>query len=150
MIGPFLVVGVAIQAIAWRIVVLRRATFWPSVIVVWAILGVVALAIGDPRCCVERGVAVASAVGAASGLLLCGATRVVVSLASRWPVVATSVDDTYSRSGETSTVVAWVTTLAVVVPGEELFWRGVATPWLVEATATVPGAALAWLAAVAV
>jgi membrane protease YdiL (CAAX protease family) len=150
MIGPFLVVGVAIQAIAWRIVVLRRATFWPSVIVVWAILGVVALAIGDPRCCVERGVAVASAVGAASGLLLYGATRVVVSLASRWPVVTASVEDTYSRSGETSPVVAWVTTLAVVVPGEELFWRGVATPWLVDATATVSGAALAWLAAVAV
>jgi hypothetical protein len=132
-IGPFVVVGVAIQAIAWRLVALRRAPFWPSVIVVWAILGIVALVIGEPVCCEDRGLAVAPAVGAATGLLLYGATRVVVTLASRWPVVAASVEDTYSRSGETSPVVAWVTTLAVV-----------------DVTATVPGAALAWLAAVAV
>ena len=150
MIGPFLVVGVAIQAIAWLLVSLRRVPFWPTVTVTWLILGIVALAIGDPHCCEERGLVVALAVGGVSGLLFYAATRLVVTFASRWPLVAAAVDDTYARSGEVSRAVAWLATLAIVVPAEELFWRGVAAPWLVDATATVPGAALAWLAAVAV
>ena len=145
-----MVVAVAIQAIAWRLVALRRAPFWATVTVTWAIVGVAALAIGDPTCCDDRELPVALSVGIASGLLLYAATRIVVTSASRWPVVARTVEDTYARSGEASPAVAWAATLAIVVPGEELFWRGVATPWLVDATATAPGAALGWLVAVAV
>lgn len=150
MIGPFLVVGVGLQAVAWRLASLGRVPFWPTVTVTWAALGATALAIGDPSCCGERGVIAELAVGTASGLLLYAATRIVVIFASRWGVVAAAVDDVYARSGEASPAFVWVITLAVVVPGEELFWRGVATPWLVDATATAIGAVLAWLAAVAV
>jgi membrane protease YdiL (CAAX protease family) len=149
-IGPLVVVGVAIQAIAWRLVAIGRAPFWPTVTGTWAVLGTAALAIGDPGCCLDRSLASALAAGVVSGAVLYVATRIVVGVATRWPPVAGAVDVTYSRYGETSPVVVWVATLAVVVPGEELFWRGVATPWFVEATATVPGAILAWLAGVAV
>jgi membrane protease YdiL (CAAX protease family) len=147
MIGPLLVVGVVVQAIAWRLVALRRAPFWPTVGGTWAVVGTAALAIGDPRCCDGGRLFEALAVGIASGVVLYAATRVVVTFASRWPVVDDQVEGTYGRSAEAAPVVVWLVGLAVVVPGEELFWRGVATPWLVDATATVPGALLAWLIA---
>jgi uncharacterized protein len=150
MIGPLLVVGVVVQAIAWRLVALRRAPFWPTVGATWATLGTAALVVGDPRCCGDRRLIEALVVGIASGVALYVATRVVVSFASRLPAIARQVDETYGRSAEATPVVAWLVSLAVVVPGEELFWRGVATPWLVDATATVPGAILAWLVAAGV
>jgi uncharacterized protein len=148
--GPLVVLGVAIQAIAWRLVALGRAPFWPTVTGAWAMLGIGALAFAEPRCCADRGILEALAVGVASGLVLYAATRVVVTFASRWPVVASAVEDTYGRYAEISPAVVWAATLVVVVPGEELFWRGVAVPWFVDATATVPGAILGWLVSVAV
>jgi membrane protease YdiL (CAAX protease family) len=150
MTGALLVVGVAVQAIAWRHVAMGRAPFWPTVTGVWAILGVAALATGDPRCCEDRPLVEALAVGLGSGSVLYVATRVVVTFASSWPLVAGAVRGTYGRSGETSPVIVWAATLAVVVPGEELFWRGAVTPWLVDATGTAAGAILAWLVAAAV
>jgi uncharacterized protein len=150
MTGALLVVGVAVQAIAWRLIAIGRATFWPTVTGVWAILGIAAVAIGDPRCCDDRPLVEALVVGVVSGLLLYAGTRVVVTFASRRPPVAAAVRGTYDRYGETSPVVVWAATLAVVVPGEELFWRGAATPWLVDAIGTVPGGILVWLVAVAV
>jgi membrane protease YdiL (CAAX protease family) len=150
MIGPVLVVGVVAQAIAWRLVALRRAPFWPTVGGTWAIVGTAALVIGDPRCCHDRRLAEALAVGIVSGTVLYVATRVVVTFASRWRVIADQVEETYGRSAEAAPVALWLVSLAIAVPGEELFWRGVATPWLVDATATVPGAILAWLVAAGV
>jgi uncharacterized protein len=145
--GPLVIVGVAVQAIAWRLVSLRRLSFWPAVGGTWALLGVAAFLIGDPRCCADRDPATSLVVGTVSGLALYGATRVVVTYASRWAVLADAVGAAYGRSGEASPAVVWLLTLAVAVPGEELFWRGVATPWLVDATAPVTGAILAWLIA---
>ena len=150
MIGPLLVVGVGVQAIAWRLVALRRLPFWPTVGGTWAVVGSAALAIGDPRCCEERRLVEALLVGVASGLLLYVATRVVVTFASRWPPLSDQVEATYGRSAGVSAAFVWLFTLAVVIPGEELFWRGVATPWLVDATGTVPGGILAWLVAAGV
>jgi membrane protease YdiL (CAAX protease family) len=150
MIGPLLVVGVGIQVIAWRLVALRRVPFWPTVGGTWAIIATAAVAIGDPRCCDDRRLIEALVVGIASGLVLYAATRVVVTFASRWSAIADRVETTYGRSAEATPAVVWLVTLAVVVPGEELFWRGVATPWLVDATDTVPGAILAWLVAAGV
>jgi len=150
MIGPLVVVGVVAQAIAWRLVALRRVPFWPTVGGTWAIVGTAALVAGDPRCCDDRRLIEALVAGIASGMVLYAATRVVVTFASRWPAIADDVEATYGRSAEAQPAAVWFVSLGVVVPAEELFWRGVATPWLVDATATVPGAILAWLVAVGV
>jgi uncharacterized protein len=150
MIGPLLVVGVVVQAIAWRLVALRRVPFWPVVAGTWTVLGAAALLAGDPRCCDDRGPTEVILVGIVAGIALYGATRLVVSFASRWPAIAEQVEETYGRSAEAAPAVVWLVSLAIVVPGEELFWRGVATPWLVDATATVTGAILAWLVAAGV
>lgn len=150
MTGPFVVAGVALQAIAWRLAALARLSFWPAVAVTWAIVGLSALLAGDPGCCADLGVPTASVVGAVSGLLLYGTTRVVVTFATTRAALARAVDAAYGRSSEASVLVVWLLTLGIVVPGEELFWRGVVTPWFVGAMAPIAGAVLAWILSVGV
>jgi membrane protease YdiL (CAAX protease family) len=145
--GPLLVVGIAVQAVAWRLIAIGRARFWPTVVGVWAIVALASIAVGDPRCCSDRSLTESVAVGLGSGIVT---TRLVVTLATTWPVVARTVDATYRRGDDASSATVWLSTLAIVVPGEELFWRGVATPWLGDVTSTATGAALAWVASVGV
>ena len=148
MTGPLLVAGIALQAIAWRIVALGRAPFWPVVGGAWVLLGGAVLLAGDPQWSGDGGWLGSSLVGIGSGLVLYAATRIVVAVASRWPVFADAVDVTYERSAETDPWIVWVLTLLVAVPGEELFWRGLFTPWLVDATTPALGGSLAWLAGI--
>jgi membrane protease YdiL (CAAX protease family) len=144
------VVGVIAQVVVWRLVVRDALPFWPAVASTFALCGIVSLLAGDPRCCAERDVLDASVVGLASGLVLFGATRIVVDLATRWPSLHGSVADVYLRSRETTIATAFVLTLVIVVPGEELFWRGFVLPELGELTTSTAGALLAWAAAVGV
>jgi uncharacterized protein len=144
------VVGALMQAVAWRLVAGGRLPFWPVVTTTFAVLGTASLIVGDPSCCRETNVATASAVGAASGLLLFGATRVVVDLAVRHDVMRRSVMAVYRREEEVSGLAVTALTLAIVVPGEELFWRGLVLPELQAATSSTTGALLTWAAAVGV
>ena len=139
-----IVVGALTQALAWRLVARGRLPFWPAVTTTFAALGLVSLVAGDPTCCRETTLATASAVGAASGLLLFGATRVVVDLTARHDVIGRSVAAVYRREEEVGTLAVSVLTLAIVVPGEELFWRGFVLPELYAAISVAFGAALAW------
>lgn len=145
-----IVVGALAQAVVWRLVARDSLPFWPAVTTTFAAVGLVSLVVGHPSCCGETTAAAASAVGAASGLLLFGATRVVVDLATRHDVIRRSVSAVYEREGEVSTPAVVVLTLAIVVPGEELFWRGLVLSELSVATSVVAGAVIAWLAWVAV
>jgi len=145
-----IVVGALMQALAWRLVARGRLPFWPVVTTTFAVLGLASLIVGDPPCCRETDWATASSVGAASGLLLFGATRVVVDLAARHDVIRRSVVSVYRREEEVSSLAVTALTLAIVVPGEELFWRGFVLPELSTATSVVVGAVLAWAAWVVV
>ena len=145
-----LVVGVLAQVIVWRLVVRGRLPFWPATATTFAVIGLASFLAGDPSCCRKTEVAVASGVGLACGLLFYGATRVVVALAIRHPVLRRTVADVYRRSQETTFVMALALTLVVAVPGEELFWRGFVLPELSDATSSFTGALLSWAAAVGV
>jgi membrane protease YdiL (CAAX protease family) len=145
-----LVAGMVAQVIVWRSIADRKLPFWPATTATFALLGLASLFVGDPACCGETTLAAASAVGAASGLVLFGATRVAVDLATSHDVLRRAVEEVYRREEETDTVTAYVLTLAVVVPGEELFWRGLVLPELSDITSTVIGALLTWVAWVAV
>jgi hypothetical protein len=79
----FIVIGVVVQVVVWRLVARDRLPFWPAVTATFAVLGIGSLLAGDPVCCRETTPATASAVGASSGLLLFGATRVVVDRSTR-------------------------------------------------------------------
>jgi uncharacterized protein len=139
-----IVVGAFAQVVAWRLVANGRVPFWPVVTTTFAVLGLVSLVVGDASCCRETTSATASAVGVASGLLLFGATRVVVDLATRHEVIRRSVVAVYRREEEVSLLAVTALTLAIVVPGEELFWRGLVLTELSAATSVAAGAVLAW------
>jgi membrane protease YdiL (CAAX protease family) len=145
-----LVVGVVAQVIVWRLVGRDRLPFWPATAATFAVLGIASLLVGSPSCCRESQVAVAAGVGAASGMVLYLATRVVVDLATQHPSLRGAVADVYRRSRETRFVTALALTLAIAVPGEELFWRGFVLPELSEVTTPASGALLTWAAAVGV
>ncbi|MGI8616695.1 MAG: CPBP family intramembrane glutamic endopeptidase [Actinomycetota bacterium] len=142
--------GIVVQVVVWRRVVRDRLPFWPATATTFAVLGVASLLTGDPSCCPEEEVAVAAGVGIASGTALYAATRLVVGLAARYPRLERAVVDVYRRTQETSFLTALTLTLAVAVPGEELFWRGFVLPEVQDATSSTTGALLTWAAAVGV
>ena len=145
-----LVVGVLVQVVVWRLVVRGRLPFWPATATTFALIGNASLLAGDPTCCRRQEFPVALGVGVASGLVFYAATRLVVDLATRQPVLDRAVVDLYRRSRETSFVTVLALTLVVAVPGEELFWRGFLLPELRDATGSVTGAILTWATAVGV
>ena len=143
--------GIVAQVFAWRLVVTGRTRFWPTTAAAWAVVGLAAVLTGDPGCCADIAFGVALAVGLVTGAVLYAATRLVVEVGARSvPMLATAVDDVYAREREASAGVLWAVTFLIVVPAEELFWRGLALPELQRAIGTFAGAVLAWLAAVAV
>ena len=143
-------VGIVVQAVVWRLAALERLPFWPATTATFTALGIAALLAGEPACCAATTAAGSAAVGAASGSLLFVATRAVVGIATRYPSLRGAVAGIYRRSEETPVALAFVVTLAVAVPGEELFWRGLVQPELGNATAPLLGAVLAWLGYVGV
>ncbi|MBA3738043.1 MAG: CPBP family intramembrane metalloprotease [Actinobacteria bacterium] len=145
-----LVLGVSAQVAVWRLVVRDRLPFWPATATTFAALGLASLLIGDPSCCREEEAAIAAGLGIASGVAFYGATRLVVGLATRFPLLDRAVADVYRRTQETTFPIAVALTLAIAVPGEELFWRGLVLPELQDATSTTTGAILTWAAAVGV
>jgi membrane protease YdiL (CAAX protease family) len=145
-----LVAGVLIQVVVWRLVVRERLPFWPAVATTFAGIGVASVLAVDPSCCREWGIGAAIGIGSVSGLVLFGATRLVVDLGARHPSVRGAVADVYRRSEETTKLAALALTLVIAVPGEELFWRGLVLPELSEMTTSVVGAFLTWAAAVVV
>jgi uncharacterized protein len=143
-------VGIAAQVVVWRLVVRDRLPFWPATATTFAVIGIASLLAGDPSCCREIEVAVASGVGVVSGLALYGATRVVVDVAAQHHSVRGAVASVYGRSKETTVFTTLALTLVIAVPGEETFWRGLVLPELSEATTPATGALLSWAAAVGV
>ena len=141
MVAAVVAAGVLAQAAMWWLISARRVPFWPATSATFAILGIAAVLVGVPG-----SIDVSSLlVGAGSGAALYGATRVVVaSLLERIPSFASSVSDVYGRSLEVPGTAVWVLTLAIAIPGEELFWRGLVLSELQEITSVAVGAGLAW------
>lgn len=146
----FIVIGVLVQVVVWRLVARDRLPFWPAVTTAFAVLGIGSLLAGDPGCCRETTPATASAVGVSSGLLLVRCHPSGRRSVDATPRHQRSVAALHRREEEMGTGALSVLTLAVVVPGEELFWRGVVLPELSASTSVALGAVLAWAAWVAV
>ena len=146
MVAAVVVAGVLVQAAIWWLISARRVPFWPATSATFAILGIAAVLVGTPGSTDVSSLLV----GAGSGAALYGATRVVVaSLLERIPSFASSVSDVYGRSQEVPGTAVWVLTLAIAIPGEELFWRGLVLSELQDITSAAVGVGLAWLGYVA-
>jgi membrane protease YdiL (CAAX protease family) len=146
MVAAVIAAGVLAQAAMGWFIAARRVRFWPGTSVIFAILGVAAVLV-RPAGSFEL---VWIGVGAGSGVVLYGATRIAVGLLARMSPFASSVTEVYGRSEEIPRTAVWVLTLAIAIPGEELFWRGLVLRELQHDTAVVLGAILAWLGYVVV
>jgi membrane protease YdiL (CAAX protease family) len=142
-----LVVGLVAEMIAWWRVS-RGGNVWTHMTPVLASMGVAALLVGPPEWSPDTSSGLAIVAGLAAGVALYIATRVAMLVFSRWPTFRRHSVQMYQRQGGRSLGVALVLSLALSVPGEELFWRGLA---LEELTSVFDGrtavaASFAWIA----
>jgi len=143
--GALAVIGIGLEAMAWRRVS-KGGSVWAWLTPVLAGLGIAALIAGPPPLSPEVDAALAIPVGLAIGLALYVATRVFFLIAGRWDLLRRHSIAMYQRQGGLSLGLALVLSIAVSVPGEELFWREFVQLELVPALdgATVLAAVLAW------
>lgn len=147
MTAAVVVVGAAAQAAAWWFVAFRGADVWRVTVPVLAVVGLAALAAGPPPWSPDVEPLPAAAAGLGAGVALYGGTRGFAVVAESWRTFRRHSLATYGRRGERS--LAWALTLsvAVAVPGEELFWRGLVQHDLPGAAG--PAAVLTWVGYVA-
>ena len=139
--------GLIAEMIAWSLVA-RGRNVWTTMTPVLACMGIVALLVGPVAWAPDVSAAEAVGVGLGLGVLLFAATRVFMALISRWRTFERHTLEMYRRQGSLTLGIALVLSVALSVPGEELFWRGLFQGRLESALPdqTVLAAALAWLA----
>jgi hypothetical protein len=113
-------------------------------------MGVVAIIL-YPDTTAKVPAAKAALVGAASGIVFWGATRLFVIVADHWAFFRKAVAAAYGQASDTPLARELLLSLLLAVPGEELFWRGLFQQQLGEALGgnAALSAALAWIAFVA-
>jgi len=143
------VAGALAVAAGWWFVSSGRGNVWRVTPATMGCLAVAALLTRRPVWAGHPGGVRAFAVGAASGLALYGATRVFLLIVGRWERVRSMVAVQYGWADGVSRLRVIASSLIIVVPAEEVFWRGLVQGRL-AATMTLAGAsAVAWLLYVA-
>jgi membrane protease YdiL (CAAX protease family) len=142
--------GALAEAIGWRLVATRRAMVWRLMPVIFLVMGIAAVAVRRPVAATEVGNGTALAVGLASGLLLYIGTRVFVVIADRWEPFRRDVLEKYGQAGEVTLRRSLVLSLAIMVPAEELFWRGLFQARLDQSLTALAAGAWTWLAYIGV
>ena len=150
-LGGFLAVAGPVAVAAAWIAISRGASLWLVNGILFPILGLASVLTGLVHVAVpERGPVEMLAVGTMTGVVLYIATAAFMAVAGRWPPLARHTDAIYGNRGSISLPGALAVSLVLVVPGEELLWRGVVLPqlllWLSPSPLVV---GLAWLAYVA-
>jgi membrane protease YdiL (CAAX protease family) len=143
-----IVVGFALEVVAWRAVAAGRASVWGLMVGVFAVQGIVAVVALPPIASGQASMLTAVSVGSLSGLALWAATLAFVAVAVRWQPFRRAVEDRYARAAEVSLPTAVAISLLIAVPGEELFWRSLVQRRL-GLTSEIVGAAVAWIGYVA-
>jgi hypothetical protein len=150
MIGAVMVMGALAEGVAWWAISRRGLNVWSTMAPVLVGLGVLALLTGRPALSQDRPVGLAASVGAASGLALYLATRLFVAVvAPRWRAFRTQSLQMYGRRGTRSLGAVLLLSVGLMVPGEELFWRGLVLPELEGSLTGALGPVVAWTAFVA-
>jgi membrane protease YdiL (CAAX protease family) len=144
-----MVVGTLASMAGWWFVSAGRRDVWRLMPVVLGGMGVAAVVARPPVAASEVGAGVAFAVGALSGFALYVATRAFVWAASHWQPFRRDVVEKYAEAAEVSLMTSLLLSLLVMVPAEELFWRGLFQGRLAASVAAGVAALLAWLGYVA-
>ncbi|HEU4356456.1 MAG TPA: CPBP family glutamic-type intramembrane protease [Actinomycetota bacterium] len=136
-----MLLGLVAEAAAWWWISSRGASVWTTMTPVLVAMGLTALLTGRPDVAEDVSALAAAGVGLASALALYLATRVFVALvAPRWDAFREQSIAMYGRRGPRSIGAVLALSALLLVPGEELFWRGL---FLSELEARLDAAGLA-------
>jgi membrane protease YdiL (CAAX protease family) len=134
--------GLVAEMAGWWRVSSHRADVWRLMPVVLGPMGVAAL-IAAPWDTPDAGTAASLGVGAASGLALFAGTRVFVAIAARWEPFRRQTLDEYREAATVPLARSLWLSLLIMVPAEELFWRGLGQATLEGTSLGVTGGAVA-------
>jgi membrane protease YdiL (CAAX protease family) len=141
--------GIA-QIFAWRLLAVRALSIWTSTVPALAACGAAALISDRVALSPKVSVPVAIVVGLVAGLALFAATRAFLRVASSSPTFRRATREAYEEQAGVSLPVAFVLSLGLAVPGEELFWRGLFQGKASQVFGSLGGALLAWACSVVV
>jgi membrane protease YdiL (CAAX protease family) len=151
MVAVVMIAGPLVEFAAWWAVSRKGISIWVVMGIALPTMGVAAAAVGEPSISPSVNGRAAAAVGAAAGLVLHLATRVFVGAVRPWRTFQRHSVELYARRAGLPLVAAIVLAEGVMVPGEELFWRGLFKAKLsVVLDGRTAGAAIGWAAFVAV
>lgn len=137
--------GLVAQMLAWRSVSRGKRDVLSVVPFVLAAMGLVAIVL-YPDTTAKVSAGEAALVGAASGVVFWGATRLFVIVADRWAFFRKAVAAAYGEASDAPLAREILLSLLLAVPGEELFWRGFTQQSLTLTGIGAAGAALvAWV-----
>ena len=148
--AAIMALGALAEAIGWRLVATRRAMVWRLMPVIFLAMGIAAVLVRRPVAATKVGNGTALAVGLASGLILYVGTRVFVAIAGGWELFRRHVMEKYLEAAEVPLKEALALSLLIMVPAEELFWRGLFQARLDQSLPALAAAAWTWLAYVGV
>ncbi len=138
--------GLVTEMAGWWTVASRRASVWQVMPIVLGAMGVAGVLARRPVWAGQVGAAAAIGLGVGAGLVLYVATRTFVWVATWWEPFRVDVVRQYGYADEASRAVRWTTSLGVMVPAEELFWRGLFQSHLTSAWGVGTAAVVTWLA----
>jgi len=144
----FVALGLVVTMLAWRLVTVRGRDVWRTIPPLLGVLGVLSLLLWSrvpsptPGAANLPGRVGVLAIGAASGIALYLGTLVFVSIAQHVPAFARQTALAYRRAATADPRRELVLSLLLAVPGEELFWRGIAYRAGVETLTAASGAAV--------
>jgi uncharacterized protein len=139
-----MVAGLAAEVIGWWLVASRGRSVWRVMPVVLGAMGIAAVLARPPVAASEVSVTAALLVGVASGVALYLGTRAFVWLAAHWEPFRRDVVEKYAQASEVSVAQSLVLSLLIMVPCEELFWRGLFQERLAVTLAAGAAAAIGW------
>jgi len=128
----FVVLGLVVTMLAWRLVTVRGRDVWITIPPLLGVLGVASVLLWStvpapvPGAANVPGMLGVLAIGAVSGIALYLGTLVFVGIAEHVPAFARQTAVAYRRAGTADPRRELLLSLLLAVPGEELFWRGIA------------------------
>ena len=140
-----MVAGTLAEMVGWWLVASRGRDVWRLMPVVLGAMGVAAVLARRPVWAEGVTAATALAAGIASGLVLYVATRAFVWVAVHWGPFRRAVVEKYAEAATVPFATSLALSVLVMVPSEELFWRGLFQGRLSVAMGAATAAGLTWI-----
>jgi membrane protease YdiL (CAAX protease family) len=150
MIATVMAFAALVEGVAWWAIARRGLNVWATMTPVLVGMGVVALLSGRPTLAEDPGPAAIA--GVVAGIALYATTAAFVSIvAPRWPAFRRQSVQMYGRRAPLPLGAVLLLSIGLMVPGEEIFWRGLFLPEMRSTFDAGPiGPLVSWAAFVAV